>query len=704
MPVIVTLLRFAQRSERLNQSGSRTSSSRTTGRRATSAGRWPMHVPNALLTRAVLLSVTALLLSSLLLWLPGESMAAEQSSELETIAALEDLRAQPAALFAFLSHDDAFVRARAALALGRIQDTIAIPQLARALDDPSSDVRNSAAFALGMMRSAASAAYLLRAASDKSPEVRRTAVEALGRAKSREVVPVLTRLLRSKDKELAANAALSLAFVADSSSLSALWRASGSRDEGLRWRVAYALENIPHTKSLKVLSRLAGDKDWLVRSYTARALGKIVSEGCVGLLGRLADDDDWHVRVNAMRALGSFPSEESASILVAKLNDSSFQVRAAACASLGKVGSESTADFLRKFAFDRSPSVRAEAVRALALTGRAFTRDLTDQLMKEDVWFVKAAFYEALGEGKVEGALMILEQAYKTEEDARLRAAAIVGLGKLKNQKALPLLETASADTDFVVVASVCEAFAEIGEHRAVGAVLATYEKWKHHREPDVALTALETLRKMKAVGAMEQYREALRHNDYRVRDAAYAAFEELWGKALADSLRKLSLAELSPPSEVPPGYRVETVSYTGRIAIVTEKGQVVIRLFGEDSPNTVHNFVQLAKKGYYNGLNFHRVVPNFVIQDGCPRGDGWGGPGHTIRCEINGRHYVQGAVGMALAGKDTGGSQFFITHSPQPHLDGRYTLFGDVVEGMDVVDSIDRGDKIIEIRLLDEE
>jgi len=108
-----------------------------------------------------------------------------------------------------------------------------------------------------------------------------------------------------------------------------------------------------------------------------------------------------------------------------------------------------------------------------------------------------------------------------------------------------------------------------------------------------------------------------------------------------------------------------------------------------------VDSFITLARKGFFNNLTFHRVVPNFVIQGGDPRGDGEGGPGYQIRCEINTRPYTRGAVGMALSGKDTGGSQFFITHSPQPHLDGGYTVFGQVTSGMDVVDRIARGDLI---------
>ena len=123
------------------------------------------------------------------------------------------------------------------------------------------------------------------------------------------------------------------------------------------------------------------------------------------------------------------------------------------------------------------------------------------------------------------------------------------------------------------------------------------------------------------------------------------------------------------------------------------------IRLFAADAPLTCWNFVRLADAGYFDGNRWHRIVPDFVVQDGCPRGDGSGGPGYTIRCEINEHRYNEGAVGMALSGKDTGGSQFFITHSPQPHLDGRYTVFGEVIAGMEHVRALVQGDRIETIR-----
>ncbi len=121
--------------------------------------------------------------------------------------------------------------------------------------------------------------------------------------------------------------------------------------------------------------------------------------------------------------------------------------------------------------------------------------------------------------------------------------------------------------------------------------------------------------------------------------------------------------------------------------------------LFAADAPVTVNTLLELAGQHYFDGGAWHRVVPNFVIQDGDPRGDGWGGPGFAMRDEINRRRYDRGTVGMALSGPDTGGSQFFITHAPQPHLDGTYTVFGQVTGGMEAVDRIAQGDRIRTIR-----
>ena len=140
---------------------------------------------------------------------------------------------------------------------------------------------------------------------------------------------------------------------------------------------------------------------------------------------------------------------------------------------------------------------------------------------------------------------------------------------------------------------------------------------------------------------------------------------------------------------------------------IQTEKGVMKVEFFEKDAPKTVDNFVTLSKKGYYDGLNFHRVIPNFVIQGGCPNGTGAGGPGYTIDCELDGdnQYHDRGVLSMAHAGRNTGGSQFFICHSREntAHLDRNHTCFGKVVEGVEVVDAIQMGDKINKIIITEE-
>ena len=139
---------------------------------------------------------------------------------------------------------------------------------------------------------------------------------------------------------------------------------------------------------------------------------------------------------------------------------------------------------------------------------------------------------------------------------------------------------------------------------------------------------------------------------------------------------------------------------------IHTAKGLMKVELYEKETPGTVKNFIQLAKKGFYNNLNFHRVIPNFVIQGGCPNGNGAGGPGYKIDCEVTGerQHHERGVLSMAHAGRNTGGSQFFVCHSRDntAHLDGNHTCFGKVVEGVDIVDDIVQGDKINKIVIVE--
>src|SRR5882724_9636635 len=207
----------------------------------------------------------------------------------------------------------------------------------------------------------------------------------------------------------------------------------------------------------------------------------------------------------------------------------------------------------------------------------------------------------------------------------------------------------------------------------------------------DAALAILDSLAKQKSSKANEAIQTALNSQDYLVRRKAVALLK---ANGAGDFSSRIGTVHT----------RNTTADYERAIArmgkqvtavVTTTKGPFTINLLPDEATLNVDNFIQLAKRRYFNGITVHRVVPNFVIQDGDPRGDGNGGPGYQIRCEINEVPYERAAVGMALSGKDTGGSQWFVTHSPQPHLDGGYTVFGRVVAGMDTVDAIVRGDVI---------
>jgi cyclophilin family peptidyl-prolyl cis-trans isomerase len=254
------------------------------------------------------------------------------------------------------------------------------------------------------------------------------------------------------------------------------------------------------------------------------------------------------------------------------------------------------------------------------------------------------------------------------EPDFVVRAASARLLGELKpagGAAALgDALTLAQADAAIEARAAILDALAEYGAAEATPALKAALAD----KDWAIRLHAVELLRKLDPAG---DYRAAIRP----VPGEPIAAYDD----------PQLITPTLSP-----------------HIFIETAKGTIEFELAVLDAPQTASNFIALARKGFFNGLQIHRVVPNFVVQIGDSRGDGEGGSGYTIRDELNERPFLRGTVGMALSWKDTGGSQFFITHSPQPHLDARYTAFGHVVNGMEVVDRIQQGDVIQRVRVWD--
>jgi len=190
--------------------------------------------------------------------------------------------------------------------------------------------------------------------------------------------------------------------------------------------------------------------------------------------------------------------------------------------------------------------------------------------------------------------------------------------------------------------------------------------------------------------GTIKLLENNLTSDNYEIAKASAGALEKITGKKYEFSAK--------PKYDFDWTY-IENLQNRKFITIKTNKGDIKIELLPDAAPFTVMNFLKLAENNFYDGTVFHRVVSNFVIQGGDPSGTGYGGPGYSIRSELSPLTYETGMVGMASSGKDTEGSQFFITHSATPHLDGKYTIFGKVIGGMDVVDEIMIGDYVEDVR-----
>ena len=254
-----------------------------------------------------------------------------------------------------------------------------------------------------------------------------------------------------------------------------------------------------------------------------------------------------------------------------------------------------------------------------------------------------------------------------------------------------------------MVRAAAAEAIGELKPADGASALAEAYRFGQRDAMYGARAAALAALAKYGAAAAAPVLRTAFADKDWAVRVRAAMLLKQLDPAAAPTPTRRSGRRRRPwrPRSTRRRGWSNPPVST--QVYLDTDRGTIQIELAVLDAPLTVENFVALARKGFFNGLSVHRVVPDFVVQDGDPRGDGEGGPGYSIRDELNQRPYLRGTVGMALdPWPDTGGSQYFITHSPQPHLDAKYTVFGRVIAGMDVVDKIQQWDVIRQVRVWD--
>jgi cyclophilin family peptidyl-prolyl cis-trans isomerase len=285
------------------------------------------------------------------------------------------------------------------------------------------------------------------------------------------------------------------------------------------------------------------------------------------------------------------------------------------------------------------------------------------------------------------------------DDDKRVWPAVLGALVRLRAPGIDTILLEHLKEADFAVRASAAGLLEELKPAGAAEALRDAYKAGLPDSASAARVAALEALTAYGADEANETLKLALADKDWSVRLRAAALLRTLDPASEAEEAMRPAPGQPPAPYDDP---QLVAPEVSPRAFIETAHGTIEFELTVLDAPQTVRNFMNLARKGFFNGLQVHRVVPNFVVQDGDPRGDGRGGPGYSIRDELNDRPFLRGTVGMALGGPDSGGSQFFITHSPQPHLDGRYTVFGRVVKGMEVVDRISVGDVIQRIRVWD--
>ncbi|HEY5823917.1 MAG TPA: peptidylprolyl isomerase, partial [Cyclobacteriaceae bacterium] len=430
----------------------------------------------------------------------------------------------------------------------------------------------------------------------------------------------------------------------------------------------------------EVIRSAKEDKAVEVRMASTNALRKMTEQKVIPVLADiLKNEPDYRVRVNAVRACSLFPLNE---IVFKALKDQSLSVQIAA--------SEVILSGIEKTPFKRLdediPAV--ENIRVKANLYGALLRSIPyDSAVSEIIKLyatsdtsAKANLINALGyvKGKnVEDAISFLAEELADSQEFAIKSSAAQSLvsinktvGADKENRFVEIYKNAILDGDAAVIGIVASALSD--------EALGYKERIKDFSFLTIAKGKLSLPKDYESLQPLEE---------------AIAYFE--------------GREKPTPPKNKfnhPINWELgKSIKKTQEVLIKTSKGDITLRLLVEETPGSVVNFVDLVNKKYFDGRFVHRVVPNFVIQTGCNRGDGFGSEDYSIRSEFSTRRYTRGSVGMASAGKDTEGTQWFITHSPTPHLEGGYTLFAETISGMDVVDSIEVGDQIISATLVEE-
>ena len=627
-------------------------------------------------------------------------------------------------LIRLLSDGEARVRRRAALAIGRVGlPDGAAPLIEMLAGDPEIEVRQMAAFALGLLRASDAVEPLRAALAEGAPPVQGRAAEALGRIGDAASAGAIGDMIAAHVAAGALNGVapdelgypLAPEVEAVRLGIYALARlkawaplASALVDPAGApvtrwWPLAYAARRVEDPQAVPALRHLVEGEGTYTRAFAARGLGIVKDAGSLDVLVALTGEVARHPApaVEAVRSLADLadPRTLAPLIEVLKVRGVHPGIRAEAVRAIGALETPESTEVLLDLLSDRVPEIRAEALAALARTDHALFLSALSGMDLDRHWTVRAALATALAGLPVATAAPLLEPLIE-DEDQRVRPAVLAALAKRQTPKAAAIaFEQLKAD-DPMVRAAAARALGELKPEGAAPALVEAARFAVRDSAYDARTAALEALAGFGADVAEPALTAALADKDWAVRVRAADLLRDLGDTRDLASIIRPAPTRAGAPIWEAPGVVAPPVST--HLYIDTDRGTIQVELAVLDAPLTVHAFGELARHGYFGGVPVHRVVSNFVIQDGDPRGDGTGGPGYTMRDEINQRPYLRGTVGMALDWADTGGSQFFITHSPQPHLDGRYTVFGQVVTGLEVVDALEEGDLVRGIRVWD--
>ena len=630
---------------------------------------------------------------------------------------------QPATpdLLRLLEDPSAAIRRRSAVAIGRVRLASGVPALVGALSDPQMEVREIAAFGLGLIGDPEAAEPLVEALRDVSPVVQGRAAQALAMLGAIETLDAIQSMVSMHVTEAYAVHPEELGYPltprieAFRSGLYAL-AALGSYDalaatilneEGdpvlWWWPVAHALRQVGDPRAARPLKTLVGIQGSIGVAIAASGLGALGDTSALPVLVELLDPRrrDARVVITAVRALAEIGDEQAEPALrrLLRTPDLDAALLLELVEALGAVGAQSSTDIMIELLSHPWPPLRGAALRGLAqLDAELFVLVLSG-LQPDSQWQVRADLAHALAfvdpdVGAFRLTLML------EDEDRRVIPEVLRSLVRLRATNAVDVLLTQLSDGDVVVRKTAATLLGELEERQAVEALARAYRDAAGDLSYLARAAVVDALARIGGPLALETLRAAVEDPEWavRVRAAQHLATRDPAsdvGTAIRPAPLRLSIEAYGSLDLVTP-------SVSPHVFIDTDRGTIQIELAVNEAPLTADNFMRLARSGFYDGLLVHRVVPNYVVQTGDPRSDSEGGPGYTVRDELSPLPFLRGTVGMALDWADTGGSQFFITSSPQPQLDARYTVFGRVIAGMEVVDQLQRGDVIRLMRVWD--